>query len=325
MRDYDTPWKEALEKYFESFIALFFPLVHAGVDWSKGYEFLDKEFQKVVRDAKLGRRIADKLVKVYLRDGKEAWLLIHIEIQSWPDPYFEERMFVYYYRIFDRYRVEVVSLAVMTEGSTESEPPFYHTGRWGCELTFRFPVVSMIEYGADWAALEENMNPFAIVVMAHLKANALGKGRERERKEWKMRLIRMLFGRGYARRDILELLRFIDWLLVLPDEFEQELSEEFERMEKENNMPYVTSFERIGIKKGRESGKKLGKKLGTREAYRETTLDVLDGLFGEVPEDIREAVMAIKSAEILKTLHRKAIASKNLDSFREILRESRKS
>jgi len=34
------------------------------IAWTQGQEFLDKELQKVVRDADLGRRYADKLVKV---------------------------------------------------------------------------------------------------------------------------------------------------------------------------------------------------------------------------------------------------------------------
>ena len=56
--DYDSPWKEALEQYFESFCEFYFPVVHEGIAWERGYEFLDKELQQVVRDAELGRRYA---------------------------------------------------------------------------------------------------------------------------------------------------------------------------------------------------------------------------------------------------------------------------
>ena len=52
------------------------------IDWSQGYEFLDKELQQVVRDAEMGRRWADKLVKVRLKTGIEAFLYIHIEVQG---------------------------------------------------------------------------------------------------------------------------------------------------------------------------------------------------------------------------------------------------
>jgi hypothetical protein len=62
--DYDSPWKEALDAYFEAFLALLFPEVHGLIDWTRGCESLDKEFQQVVREAEVGRRFVDKLVKV---------------------------------------------------------------------------------------------------------------------------------------------------------------------------------------------------------------------------------------------------------------------
>ena len=99
----DSPWKEVLERYFEPFLAFFFPDAHAAIDWAKGHEFLDKELQKVVRDAELGRRLVDKLVKVHTREGLEAWVLVHIEIQGQEDADFAKRMYVYNYRLFDRY------------------------------------------------------------------------------------------------------------------------------------------------------------------------------------------------------------------------------
>ncbi|WPL14974.1 hypothetical protein [Thiorhodovibrio litoralis] len=35
--DYDSPWKEALEKFFPEFLALLFPAIHAEIDWSNGH------------------------------------------------------------------------------------------------------------------------------------------------------------------------------------------------------------------------------------------------------------------------------------------------
>ncbi len=49
--DYDSPWKEALEKRFAEFLALLFPEIHREVDWSRPLEFLDTELQQVVQDA----------------------------------------------------------------------------------------------------------------------------------------------------------------------------------------------------------------------------------------------------------------------------------
>jgi hypothetical protein len=82
MGDYDSPWKDVLERYFPAFLAFFFPAIDAAIDWAHGYEFLDKELQQIARDAQLGRRYADKLIKVWRRDGDEVWVLIHVEVQG---------------------------------------------------------------------------------------------------------------------------------------------------------------------------------------------------------------------------------------------------
>ncbi len=96
MTDYDSPWKEVLERYFAAFAMFFFPAVHAGIDWARGHAFLDKELQQVARDARLGRCYADKLVQVWRRDGDEVWVLVHVEVQGQYEANFAERMFMYY-------------------------------------------------------------------------------------------------------------------------------------------------------------------------------------------------------------------------------------
>ena len=59
--EFDTPWKDILQRYFEEFILFFFPQAHIEIDWTRAPEFLDKELQQVVRDAELGKRLVDKL------------------------------------------------------------------------------------------------------------------------------------------------------------------------------------------------------------------------------------------------------------------------
>ena len=109
MPDYDSPWKEILEGYFPDFMAFFFPQAHRDIDWPKGYESLDKELQQIVRDAELGKRLADKLMKVWRLDGEAQIVIIHTEIQAGHDPAFAKRMYTYNYRLFDRYDRPVVS------------------------------------------------------------------------------------------------------------------------------------------------------------------------------------------------------------------------
>lgn len=39
--DFDNPWKEALRHFLPDALALFFPAIHAQIDWSQPYEWLD--------------------------------------------------------------------------------------------------------------------------------------------------------------------------------------------------------------------------------------------------------------------------------------------
>ena len=82
--DYDSPWKEALERFFPEFLALLFPAIHTRIDWRVAPEFLDKELQQIGADSPRGRRYADKLVRVRALDGQAIAVLIHVEVQGDP-------------------------------------------------------------------------------------------------------------------------------------------------------------------------------------------------------------------------------------------------
>jgi hypothetical protein len=128
--DYDSPWKIALHLYLTWFLAFFFPRIHADIDWSRGYEALDKEFQQIIRRAKRGKQFADMLFKVWLKDGNECWLFIHIEIQADYDKDFPERMFDYNTSVHKLYNREVVSLAVLCDERPDWRPTQFGYGRW---------------------------------------------------------------------------------------------------------------------------------------------------------------------------------------------------
>ncbi|MBW4622843.1 MAG: cytosolic protein [Cyanosarcina radialis HA8281-LM2] len=249
--EFDSPWKDILEAYFQDFLQFFFPQIHAEVDWNRGYEFLDTELQQVVRDAELGKRLADKLVKVWKLNGEETWVLIHIEIQSQEESNFSERMFVYYYRLRDRYDRPVVSLAILGDERETWRPQPWRDELWGCCVQFEFPIIKLLDYERRWEQLEASRNPFAIAVMAHLKTKET-RNNASARKEWKFRLTKRLYEQGYSREDILNLFRFIDWMLELPTGLKQAFRDELEQYERERQMPYVTSIEEMGIEKGRE-------------------------------------------------------------------------
>ena len=103
----------------------------------------------------------------------------------------------------------------------------------------------LLDYKDKWLYLENHDNPFAIVVMAHLKALETRKD-HLSRKQWKIGLTKLLYQKGYSRTGVLNLYAFIDWVLALPDALEKIFLEDLREFEKEKKMPYITSAERDG-------------------------------------------------------------------------------
>ena len=266
--DYDSPWKQALEVYFMNFMAFFFPEIYTDIDWSRSYEFLDQELQKIVRDAELGKRFADKLVKIWRVGGEETYVLAHIEVQGQSETNFTKRIDVYNYRISDRYNKPVVSLVVLADERESWRPDEYRFELWGFRKVMHFPIVKLLDYGQQWQMLENSSNPFATVVMAHLKAKETSRNYPL-RKQWKLRLTRRLYEQGYQRQDVLNLFLFIDWLMSLPDQIEASFLQELEQYEREKQMPYVTSIERKAEEKGRQAGIQAGRQAGIQTGRQE--------------------------------------------------------
>ncbi|MBE9118800.1 transposase [Lusitaniella coriacea LEGE 07157] len=304
MTDYDSPWKEAISLYFRDFLRFFFPLIEADIDWERRFEFLDTELQKIKRETETGRREADKLVKVWRHNGEETWVLIHIEVQSQPQPEFAERMYLYHSRIFDTYRRPVASLGVLADKQLSWRPNRYERELWGCRLILEFPIVKLLDYNVN--ELENDPNPFAAIVQAHRAAQMMGQNPQ-SGYESKLALVKSLYQRGLTREDIVELFRLIDWLIALPETEEQLLWSEIESLEKERGMPYITSVERFGIEKGRLEGQ-----ITQRQ---EDILRILEVRFEEIPGEIRELVGKIEDIEVLGTLLVQSVTAQSLEAF----------
>ena len=297
--DYDTPWKDILENYFFEFLEFFFPEAYRDIDLSRGYRFLDKELRQVVSDAKFGRRYADKLAEVRLKKGSKTWILIHVEIQGKKEKQFSERMFVYNYRIFDRYRRTVVSFAVLADNNAGWRPSGFGYGKWGCDMRIKFPAVKLTDYAARWEELEKSANPFAVAVMAHLKAIETKKSYSR-RRYWKLHLCRSLYDRGYSREDVILLFDFIDWMMRLPEAAEELFLDEMNTFEEERKMRYINSAERIGEKRGVEKGILLGIDQGLQQGVQQ---GVQQGLQQGIEQSIRRLLLnGFKPAEVARLL-----------------------
>jgi predicted transposase/invertase (TIGR01784 family) len=254
---YDTPWKQIIEFFFPQFMDFFVPGSTEDIDWNVKIKFLDKEFQKITRESATGRRHTDKLVEVTLKNRAKKWILIHIEVQSRKNSDFSERMFVYNYRIYDRYKIPVTSVAILSDNAPSWNPAPFRYGLWGSTMGLEYIKTKLLDYKDKWLYLETSDNPFAIVVMAHLKALETRKNSSL-RKQWKTELTKLLYQKGYSREGVLNLYAFIDWVLTLPDPLEKIFLEDIKEFEKEEKMPYVTSAERLGRKEGKKEGREEG-------------------------------------------------------------------
>ena len=275
----DSAWKEVLEQLFKEFLAFFFPQIYKDIDFARGYEFLDKELLKITKDSRIRKRIVDKLVKVYLLDGTEKWLLIHIEIQGYREQNFPERMYIYNYRIFDKFHKEVISLAVFTDTDINYRPKKYIVSRWGFELVFRFPIIKLIDYRDQWDELEICDNPFCLVVMSYLKTLET-KGDYQQQYRWKKHFLSSLYHKGLERETIFSMYKFIDWMMSLPEELENEIFAEIIKVEEEQKMSVLTTAERIGREKGEKEGWQKGLQKGLQQGVKQSISDILEIKFG---------------------------------------------
>ncbi len=281
--DNDSAWKVILdEHYFPQFMKFYFPKTHRLIDFNKPIEFLDKEFQKIGKKGEVGNKRVDKLVKVFLKDGTEKWLLVHVEIQASAERDFEERLYTYNYRIFDRYHKDVITLAILTDDNKQFRPEKYEVKYPDTKLTLKFGTVKLLDYRPKIAELEKNKNPFAIITLTYLRLME-AKNDNAKKYFWKFTLIRSLYNKGYSKENIKQLYNFIDWIVTLPVNLEEKLVHEIKETEEEKAMQILTNAEKIGMEKGRQEG------AAKERAKRDKIIKNLRKL-GVSEEKIKEAI-----------------------------------
>ena len=173
----------------------------------------------------------------------------------------------------------------------------------------------MIDYNIS--ELEQNDNPFAIVVLAHLHTKAT-KHQHQTRYDLRWRLTRLLYERGYDRDRIISLYRYIEWLMALPNELEQLFDEQLEQYEEEQQMTYMLRAERRGIEKGIQQGIQQSEQKVLKIA-REDVIEVLMIRFGELPKLLVKTIKRLDKLPLLKTLLKKAVTIESVDLFEQFV------
>jgi len=99
----------------------------------------------------------------------------------------------------------------------------------------------------------------------------------------------------------------MDWVLALPDGLEQQFNDFVTQYEEDKKMPYVTSIERSGLKKG------------ALQNARDYVVKILKVRFKQVPQALTEQIQAIEDEELLSKLHEEAVLIDSIKSFKQFL------
>lgn len=310
-REFDSPWKDALDEFLEPALELFHPTLHADVDWSAGYETLDAELSEIVREAELGPTVADRLFRVTTTAGSPLRLLVHAEVQSQHDPELPRRMFVYHYRLKDRYAEPPVGLVILGDESRTWRPIGYDYDVYDTSVAFRFRSVKLLDWRDRLDELLTGPNPVGVVIAAHLRSlDTAGQPEERRNAKWQ--LFRSLFDRGWTPERIRRMFRLIDWFLDLPVELQQQLRVDMHAFEQERKMPYITSNERLAKEEGRAEGLVNGLIDGA-----EVCLRLKFGSLGQALAD--ELRTRRPGVELVEAVLKAVESARSVDELRAIL------
>ncbi len=276
-------------------MTFFFPDLAGKIDWTAGIEFKDKELEALTTESTTGKRIADMLVQMRSKEGDPLYVLAHTEIQGDQEPDFPLRLYTYNYRIYDRYRIPVVTLAILADARRNWRPTQYKAEIWGKTVTvFNFETVKLLDWEGREAELLEEANPFGIIVATHLAAQKTQKD-PTARFDYKATLTRKLYERGLKRDAIINLYRFIELVMTLPADLKIRYNEVIDGIEKERKVQILTSIEERGWQKGIQQGMQQGMQASQAEAL----------AFGERKaklEDAREMRAAQLDLDLIKRI-----------------------
>ena len=254
--DHDRLFKELIQTFFEEFIILFFPTMHEHIDFQH-VSFLSEELFTDVTAG--GKYRVDLLVETKLK-GEDSLIIVHIENQSYVQPSFPERMFIYFSRLFEKYRKHIVPIAVFSYDTIRDEPStFTLQFPFGHVLNFHFFTVELRKQ--NWRNYIRQDNPIAAALLSKMGYT------ESERVELKKQFLRMLVRMELDEAKQRLLFGFFETYVKLSDEEERRLRSEVNEMEtkeKEQVMELIISYEQKALEKGREEGVKQGIKQGMK-------------------------------------------------------------
>ena len=200
----------------------------------------------------------------------------------------------------------MVSLAVLGDERKNWRPSAYGYALGGCEVSLKFPIAKLVDYEAQWQDLEASTNPFAVIVMVHLKTKATtGKPIVREQSKWN--IVRGLYEKGFGRVEIIKLFQVIDRMMTLPEELKRSFNERLTRYEEEIKVPLLSNMELEGIEKG------------TRQNLKSNIIGLLQKRFQNVPDELVTTINNIDDITQLQSLVLETVSVNTVADFEQLI------
>ncbi|GEM_PF-1221711 len=263
--DFDAAWKSILEAFEVEIVELLFPEIFDKIDWELDTESLDKELLEIQKDIfdkdSSEKVISDKIIKVRLKDKGSKILFIHVEVQSYSSGYkvFGERMFRYFYRIWDKFRYknndesEIVAAAIYTyKGERGKDKRYVYKLP---EIKSEILIYNFKTIDVEKIKLEKinNNNPLKLVFK--MAKSLLETGvRDEDIIKAKIKLAAELKGYDKIKNNdqIKALVDFLEYLFLIKD---PEIEKKYEEYKKENGGAFKLSIDEIRRLHYKEEGK----------------------------------------------------------------------
>ncbi|MGM9934906.1 Rpn family recombination-promoting nuclease/putative transposase [uncultured Clostridium sp.] len=295
--DYDAAWKTILEAFEVEVVEVLFPEIFGDIDWDAGTESLDLELAEIQREIfdkdSAEKIISDKIIKVRLKDNNSKILFIHVEVQSYSsdEDAFGERMFRYFYRIWDKFRYknkdksEVIAAAIYTyKGERGKDEKYvYKVPKLEDEiLTYNFRTIDVEKLDLEKISFD---NPLRIVFnMAKTLLKTSSKDIDIYNAKIQLAEELLEYDKVKNEEQVKALADFLEYLFLIKDE---ELENKYEEYKRERGGAIKMTVDQIREKyytqKGKEEGRKEGRKEGEHKKAVESAMNFLKlGLSAEI-------------------------------------------
>jgi predicted transposase YdaD len=257
MIDHDRLFKELIETFFWDFIELFLPEVLEYVS-RDNLTFLPQELFTDVTSG--DQKKIDLLAQVNWQ-GKEGYFLIHIENQAYNQSEFERRMFHYFSRLDEKYRLPIYPVVIFSYSEPKRPEKNSYQVVFPDRKVLEFNYVAIQLNQLNWRTFLKQPNPVAAALMSKMNF------KPEEKIRVKLECLRMLatLQLNPAKMELIS--GFVDTYLKLNELEETQFTNELKQaglVEEEEVMEIVTSWMERGIEKGIQQGRQEGRQEGEK-------------------------------------------------------------